>query len=197
MKRQLILGAVIAIGIIGAMGGYAASQDSNGAPAKPPPAGVSSAKAQAWNYVEQQRLSASGRPVTSPATPPGSMEKGFVHGIFDSAQGPFASGQFFGTNSWASNPDASGLDTVVVAGSQPGSTSDPFNSTRSAAVFVYTDSESSPGPSTPVGIFAPSPDPAGQFTVTADNGTVLTLSLSGNSTSYYFDVATRSFQTAG
>jgi hypothetical protein len=115
-------------------------------------------------------------------------------GISDSRQGPFTGSQFSGVNSWSG--EAGSTITVVVAGGKPSSASDPFNSPKLAAVFVYSEPVTpTPGAaaSTPIGIFAPAVDPTGEFSITAVNGTTLTLTIPGSSGSYYFDLATDSF----
>jgi len=115
-------------------------------------------------------------------------------GIFGDRQGPFTGSQFSGVNSWAGENGTT--VTAVVAGGTPSQPTDPFNSPKLAAVFVYTE-PTNPAPgvsaSTPVGIFAPSPDPTGEFAVTAVNGTTLTLVDSATGATYYFNATTHAF----
>jgi hypothetical protein len=201
MRRSIVAGFGVAAAVVFGGGGYAVSDVVTSSPQvappiQPPPPGTPPAKAVYWNHAEQERIAAAGRPVVPPSTD-APVYTQHTHGIFADGQTPLPTYQFTGVNSWASTPDAEGIDTVVVAGGTPTNASDPFNGPHLAAVYVYTISETSPGPSRGAAIVAPAPDPSGEFTVTAANSAVLTLSLSGSSTVYYFNSATHTFQSAG
>lgn len=193
--RMAAVGAISVAGVALAAGVAVASSGSapSAPPARPAPHGSPPAKAAAWQKMEQARIAAAGRPVVAPSRPPG-MESYIPLGIIGDRQGPFTSSQFSGVNSWTG--ESGTTVTAVVAGGIPSVASDPFNSPKLAAVFVSTEpTHPVPGEraSTPVGIFAPTPDPAGEFRVTAVDGAVLTLVDHATGATYHFDTTTHAF----
>lgn len=107
--------------------------------------------------------------------------------------GPFSSWRFVGTNLW--NGAVSGRWEVVQAGGTPAHRALGAASADRAGLFVYTES-TDPGTTAgrrTAGVFAPSPDPGGTFTVAKAAGGTLTLTLTGSRKRYFFDVATRTF----
>lgn len=195
------LAAAIGTAVVGVGLGFAVSQSgaSSSSPPVPPPiqpapAGTPADKASVWQRMEQARVAHAGSPVVPPAAPSTPLGTSVRLGITDDRQGPFTASQFSGLNSWSGVTGST--ITVVVAGGKPSSASDPFNSPKLAAVFVYSEpvTPTAGGPvSTPIGVFAPSVDPTGEFSVAAVNGTTLTLAIPGSPGSYHFNVATSSF----
>jgi hypothetical protein len=199
-RRGVVLGAIVLVGGggLGLAAGVSQATSSSAPqapPIRPAPAGTPPEKAAGWQQMEKARVAHAGSPVVAPSPPSSPMKAYFQLGISDDRQGPFTSSQFFGVNSWSGESSASTIE-VVVAGGQPSDASDPFHSTELAAVFVYTESTdpaAGTDGTTAVGIFGPTPDPGGEFSITAVNGGVLTLALSGGSGTYYFNIATHAF----
>lgn len=143
--------------------------------------------------MEQARIAAAGKRVVAPASPSG-MEAYIRLGIIGDRQGPFTGSQFSGVNSWVGENGTT--VTAVVAGGIPSESTNPFDSPKLAAVFIYTEPvnpTSGESASTRVGVFSPSPDPTGEFMVTAVARTVLTLVDGATGTTYYFDTTTHTF----
>ena len=107
--------------------------------------------------------------------------------------GPFNSSQFLGTNLW--NGPVRGHWEVVQAGGVPLDKALGAASPTQAGVFVSTQSADPSAATAPVvrGVLAPSAAPAGTFTVKSVTGDILTLTVSGSSTLYHFDVVARRF----
>lgn len=194
-KRTRRVAGVVAIGVasVGLAAGVAEASSTSAPPARPAPQGSPPEKAAAWQRMEQARTAAAGRPVVAPSRPP-NMQEYIPLGIIGDRQGPFTGSQFSGVNSWVGESGTTA--TAIVAGGIPSEATNPFNSPKLAAVFVYTQPTTAmPGESasTRVGIFSPSPDPTGEFAVTAVNGAVLTLVDNATDATYYFNTTTHAF----
>jgi hypothetical protein len=115
-----------------------------------------------------------------------------VRGIYVPGQDPQLRDQFSIINAWTG--PGLGAWEAVDAGSIPLATGEGLtdHAHDRAAIFVYTGSTdpSSALPRTILGIFKPSQDLHGQFTITSIRGTTITRSLSGSSTVYHFDTST-------
>jgi hypothetical protein len=170
-------------------------------------------KEAALRAENRLRQAAAGRPLVapgyaSPAGPAGESHPGqgprsaaipapaaaHTAGILPlTAGGPFRSAQFLGTNLW--NGPAGGRWEIVQAGGVPVDRALGAASPEQAGLFVYTETSDPAAPAAPriIGVRAPSPDPAGTFTVTSATGSLLTLTLSGSGAVYSFDVATLRF----
>jgi hypothetical protein len=201
VRRWTVVAAcvlVVSTGVLGySVENSQATSTTRRAPVPPiaaPPLGVSGAKAASWYYSQEARVAHAGSMVMTPATPTVPMTQGFQTGILDDRQGPFKPFQFSGVNSWAGIVD--GTLTVVVAGGMPANSGDPFHSPLVAGVFVYTESSSPPAGSNgsmPVGIFAPTPDPVGEFTITGFSGNILSLDMVGSASAFHFNALRRAY----
>ena len=109
------------------------------------------------------------------------------------AGGPFSPSRFLGTNLW--NGPVGGRWEVVQAGGVPAAGRPADASAARAGLFVYTRSPDPASAAAPeiTGVRAPSPDPAGMFTIRRARDGVLTLSLPGSRAPYRFTVATLRF----
>jgi hypothetical protein len=172
-------------------------------------AGWPASKTAAMASENQLRAAAAGKPVVPPAEAgqPGTTGTGtqqqaaavapgsaYTAGILPLTDGgPFTSAQFVGDNVW--NGPVGGRWEVIQAGGAPTNGALGSASPAKAGLFVYTESADPSATSgrRVTGILAPSPDPAGTFTVTKASGGTLTLTLSGSGATYYFDVATGKF----
>jgi hypothetical protein len=136
---------------------------------------------------------AGGAQQQSAAVAPGAV---YTAGILPlTSGGPFDSAQFVGTNVW-NGPSAGGGWEVIQAGGVPVNGALGSASPAKAGLFVYTEPADPAATSgrQVTGVVAPSPDPAGMFTVTRVSDGTLTLALSGSAAPYYFDVATGTFR---
>lgn len=186
--------AVTALAGLGAgVGHWASVIMAGGRPASdsPVPGNWPAAKADRMRAEDQLRRAAAGRPLLPPqpararGTPVPPERAALTEGIVPLAGGgPFRPSRFTGTNLW--NGRVGDRWEVVQAGGVPAA---------SAGLFVYTrspDPASSDAPRV-VGVRVPSPARRGLFTVRAVSGRMLTLSLSGSRTPYYFNVVTLRF----
>jgi hypothetical protein len=162
------------------------------------PPNLPPAKARSFNYAESQRQAAANHPLRTPPTVPASS--GPTPGLVDSTQTPIGRPPFAGVNSW-NFPQSDGSTTVYVAGAVP---STATRGGYEAAVLAYTEgSPNSKAPSSLLGIYSPTPGPAGAFAVTGSTGSTLTLALyatiyaaPGTTSSlgqYTFDMSSRLF----
>jgi hypothetical protein len=171
-----------------------ASPTMNAAPpAQVIPSGYPAAKASVLAAEDRARLRYSGKPMVSASFPP--IQGTLVRGIYVPGQDPQLRDEFSITNAWA-GPGLSAWEAVD-AGSIPLATGEGLtdHARDEAAIFVFTapTDPNSALPRTIVGIFKPSQDLHGQFTITSIDGTTITLSLSGSSTVYHFDTSTLRF----
>jgi hypothetical protein len=207
MRRVLLLGACTAIlTVTGCATAQSATQavpppaspsaavaspTMNAAPpAQVFPSGYPPAKASVLAAEDRARLRNSGKPMVSASFPP--IQGTLISGIYVPGQDPQLRDEFSITNAWAG--PGLGAWGAVDAGSIPLATGEGLtdHAHDDAAIFVFTASvdPNSAVPRTIVGIFRPSQDLHGQFTITSINGTTITLSLSGSSTVYHFDIST-------
>ncbi len=136
------------------------------------PPNLPPAKARGFNYAESQRKAAANHPLQTPPTVP--AQSGPTPGLVEGTQTPIGGPPFAGVNSWNA-PQGDGSTIVYVAGGVP-STAAPGG--YEAAVLVYTeDSPNSKAPSSLLGIYSPTPDPAGAFAVAGSTGSTLNLAL--------------------
>jgi hypothetical protein len=142
---------------------------------------------------DRARLKNSGKPIVPASFPP--IRGTLVRGIYVPGQDPQLRDEFSITNAWAG--PGLGAWEAVDAGSIPMATGEGLtdHARDKAAIFVFTGSTdpNSALPRTILGIFKPSQDLHGQFTITSIHGTTITLSLSGSSTVYHFDTSTLRF----
>ena len=190
-RRLLLVAAGLAAAIAITTAGVAVASSSGYTAARQPapvPSGWPSAKAAVFRAADQRRLAAAARPfVPVPDfTPQASLQAGIVE---LRRGGPFNPQQFQGTNLW--NGPVGGSWEVVQAGGVP----DPATGTTTAAVYVYTRSADPSSPQQPViqGTFEPGTTVGGLFTVQAVSGNLLTLTLSGSTAVYHFDITTLTF----
>jgi len=162
-------------------------------PAQPIPAGYPTAKASVLAAEDSARLRNSGKPMVPASFPP--IQGTLVRGIYVPGQDPQLRDEFSITNAWAG--PGLGAWEAVDAGSIPLATGEGLtdHARDEAAIFVFTGSTdpNSAVPPTILGIFKPSQELRGQFTITSINGTTITLALSASSTVYHFDTSTLRF----
>ncbi len=170
---------------------------ARGAPAasapRPVPSGYPPAKAARFSAADQLRQQASFRPLVPPKVVPTQAE--YTPGILGlRGGGPLNSSELLGTNLW--NGPLNGTWEVIQAGGVPVTPKLGAASSTTAGVFVYwvaSTNPSSPGPETVKGIIQPANPPVGQFTILRAAANVLTLSLSGSTAPWYFNIGTLSF----
>jgi len=162
-------------------------------PAQPIPSGDPAAKASVLAAEDSTRLRNSEKPMVSASFQP--IQGTLVRGIYVPGQDPQLRDEFSITNAWTG--PGLGAWEAVDAGSIPLATGEGLtdHARDEAAIFVFTAS-SDPNnavPRTIVGIFKPSKDLHGQFRITSIDRTSISLSLSGSSTVYHFDISTLRF----
>jgi hypothetical protein len=162
-------------------------------PAQAIPSGYPPAKASVLAGEDRARLKNAGKPIVPASFPP--IQGTLVRGIYVPGQDPQLRDEFSITNAWA----GSGLGAweAVDAGSIPLATGEGLtdHARDEPAIFVFTEptDPNSAVPRTIVGVFKPSQDLHGQFTIVSIDGTTITLSLSGSSNIYHFDTSTLRF----
>jgi hypothetical protein len=163
-------------------------------PAQTIPSGYPPAKASVLAAEDRARLKNSGKPIVPASFPP--IHGTLVQGIYDPGQDPQLRDEFSITNAWAG--PGLGAWEAVDAGSIPIATGEGLtdHADDAPAVLVFTASTDpdSALPQTIVGTFKPNQALRGQFTITAVNGTTITLSLSGSQKIYHFDTSSLTFR---
>ena len=163
-------------------------------PAQTIPSGYPPAKASVLAAEDRARLKNSGKPIVPASFPP--IHGTLVQGIYDPGQDPQLRDEFSITNAWAG--PGLGAWEGVDAGSIPIATGEGLTNhgddTPAILVFTGPTDPDSALPQTIVGTFKPNQALRGQFTITAVNGTTITLSLSGSQEIYNFDASSLTFR---